>query len=62
MLKLENEGMEHCCFGHGKAVFIGILFIIVALAMRYGVSLANTLLLIGVILIAKGLLMMFLKK
>ncbi len=59
---MEKEGMEHCCCGRGKAVFIGILFIIVALAMRYGVSLANTLLLIGVILIAKGLLMMFLKK
>ncbi len=59
----KTEEMCCCCHMHGKKpIFIGLMLLIAGLALNYGYSLTDALMLIGGILIAKGILVMIFRK
>lgn len=51
--------MQHHCCHHGRPVFFGIILLVIGLMLRYGYDIAAVLVVVGVLLIAKGLLFKF---
>ncbi len=55
--------MHYCCHGRGgKPVFIGLTLLVIGLLLNYKYSLSEVFMLIGGILIVKGILVMIFRK